>query len=115
MICLLLIDCLEHVGFRNLLQGGAGRLPCLAYRHRASRRCSFAAARSGQGQILPFDCGLVDDRDGLRARRRMARDVVPQRGFYSGGRISGRLGACAARFPAAGVIEAPKMAAKSRL
>jgi hypothetical protein len=30
-----LIDCLEHVGFRNLLQGGAGRLPCPAYRHRA--------------------------------------------------------------------------------
>ena len=43
----------------------------------------------------------------------MARDVVPQRGFYSGGRISGRLGACAARFPAAGVIEAPKMAARA--
>jgi len=49
----LLIDCLEHVGFRNLLQGGAGRLPCLAYRHRASRRCSFAPARSGQGQLRP--------------------------------------------------------------
>jgi len=30
-----LIDCLEHVGFPNLLQGGAGRLPCPAYRHRA--------------------------------------------------------------------------------
>ena len=30
-----LIDRPEHVGFRNLLQGGAGRLPCRAYRHRA--------------------------------------------------------------------------------
>ena len=50
----LLIDCLEHVRFRNLLQGGAGRLPCLAYRHRASRRCSFAPARSGQGHLRPY-------------------------------------------------------------
>jgi len=58
-MCHLLIDCLEHVGFRNLLQGGTGRLPCPAYRHRAisllfrSFRCSFAPARSGQGQNPP--------------------------------------------------------------
>src|SRR5713226_8816634 len=59
MMCPLLIDCLEDVGFRNLLQGGTGRLPCPAYRHRAisllsrSRRCSFAPARSGQGRVGP--------------------------------------------------------------
>jgi hypothetical protein len=34
---------------------------------------------SALGQILPFDCGLVDGGDGLRARRGMARDVVPER------------------------------------
>src|SRR6202030_3880779 len=36
--------------------------------------------------------GLADGRDGLSARRRMARDVVPQRGFYSDGRISRPIG-----------------------
>ena len=34
-MCLLVIDCLEHVGFRNLLQGGVGRLPYPVYRYRA--------------------------------------------------------------------------------
>jgi hypothetical protein len=57
MMCPLLIDRLEHVGFRNLLQGGTGRLPRPAYRHRAIfllsqfRRCSFAPARSGHGMV----------------------------------------------------------------
>jgi len=48
MMCLLLIDCLEHVGSRNLPQGGTGRLPCPACCHRhislstRCRHCSFA-------------------------------------------------------------------------
>src|ERR1700693_694211 len=63
MMCPLLIDCLEHVGFRNLLQGGTGRLPCPAYRHRASRRCSFAPARSGQEHEDQFPVpGARDER-----------------------------------------------------
>jgi hypothetical protein len=32
-MCLLLIDCLEHVGSRNLPQVGTGRLPCPACPH----------------------------------------------------------------------------------
>ena len=33
-MCLLLIDCLEHVGLHDLPQDGTGRLPSPACRHR---------------------------------------------------------------------------------
>jgi hypothetical protein len=65
-MCPLLIDCLEHVGFRNLLQGGAGRLPCPADRHPASRRCSFAPARSGLAHEDQFPVSGTSARYGFR-------------------------------------------------
>src|SRR6266852_4775956 len=60
MMCPLLIDHLEHVGFRNLLQGDTGRLPCPASRHRSAS----AMMREYRPMAAPLvERGLADPTD----------------------------------------------------
>jgi len=59
-MCPLLIDCLEDVGFRNLLQGGTGRLPCPTYRQRHMPTLPDLAVARSPRQVQAQILGLLE-------------------------------------------------------